>query len=106
MIYSAGMSNFAYNLFVVVLYVLTVCRLTRLVVGDKITERFRNRVVSRFGERALTTYLFFCAWCMSIWIAFPLAPAVFLLTDLKWGLLPFVALTASQVTGLLHKAEE
>lgn len=100
------MSNLAYNLFIVALYVLTVCRLTRLVVGDKITEPFRNRIVARYGERSQFTYLWFCAWCMSIWIAFALGWSVFLLTDLTWWLYPSVALTASYLTGSMHKAEE
>ncbi|MGW5147551.1 hypothetical protein [Rhodococcus koreensis] len=91
---------------VLVLYVLTVCRVTRVIVGDKITEPFRNRIVRRFGQASQLTYLFFCAWCMSIWIGFGTAWAVFLLTDLSWWLYPLVALSASQLTGLLHRAEE
>jgi len=96
----------AFDILVLLLYMFTVCRLTRLVVGDKITEPFRTRIVRRFGETSQFTYLWFCAWCMSIWIAFLLAPLVHLVTDLPWWLLPAVALSASQVTGLLHRAEE
>lgn len=95
-----------FDVLVVLLYIGTVSRLTRLVVGDKITEPFRAAIVRKFGETSQFTYLFFCAWCMSIWIALLLSPAVFLLTDLTWWLLPAVALTASHVTGLLHRAEE
>lgn len=95
-----------YTAIVIVLYIGTVARLTRLIVGDKITEPVRDRIVHRFGETSPLTFVFFCAWCMGMWIAFALSPVVFLLTELTWWLLPLVALTASQVTGLLHVAED
>ncbi|MBB3040162.1 DUF1360 domain-containing protein [Hoyosella altamirensis] len=91
------------TLFLLAIYTLAVLRVTRLITRDKITQPLRRWVADRFDdpdrpESSMTTYLFHCPACMSIWIAFALAPAAIALSGLTWWLLPFLALAASQLT--------
>jgi hypothetical protein len=56
----------------VVLLIGAVARLCVLMVEDKITEFFRNRVRAKFGDEHLITFGVNCPWCWSIWFAFPM----------------------------------
>lgn len=82
-------------------YVLAVARLTRLVTTDKIGQPIRQWMLDRRGSDSAVTYLVFCSWCMSLWIGFATAPAAIALTGISWWSLPILALSASQVTGLI-----
>jgi hypothetical protein len=76
-------------------------RLTRLVVKDTVTERFRRWFAHRY-EGPLV-YLSTCPWCMSIWIA----AAVVALTwgvPLAWSYVA-AGLAFSTVAGYLSDRE-
>lgn len=77
-------------------------RLTRLITADRITERLRIEVDSRYK---MLGYLITCDWCLSIWIA----PVVAWIVRL-WGHVIVVqigvaALAMSAVTGLMSLVE-
>lgn len=88
-----------------------VARLTRLVCADKITEPVRNAAARRLPDGSLVVYLLFCRWCMSMWVALPLAAMWWVASPLprwsdRWWLdVPAAALALSHVTGLLVRAE-
>jgi hypothetical protein len=86
---------------VLVLYVLVVTRLTRLIVMDKISEPLRKRLNDRYGRDAMITYLAFCPWCVSFWLAavFAVPAAAEAGVPLWWA--PGLTLAASQVAGML-----
>jgi hypothetical protein len=90
---------------------LVVARLTRLICTDKITEPLRNAAARRLPERSLLLYLLFCRWCMSVWIAVPVAAMWWAASPAprwsgQWWLdVPTVALALSHITGLLVRAE-
>lgn len=90
---------------------LAAARLTRLICADKITEPLRMAAARRLHDQSLLLYLLFCRWCMSIWIAVPMAAAWWAASSLPqwsgwwWLDVPTVALALSHVTGLLVRAE-
>lgn len=88
-----------------------VARLTRLLVVDEVTKPARQTLVRRLPEGSPWAYLLFCRWCMSVWVAFPVAAAWWVLTPtIRWSGhwlvdVVSVALALSYVTGLLVRAE-
>lgn len=92
-------------LLILTLYTLTVARITRLLTADKLTDWIREELIRWRGIDSLSAYLFHCRWCMSVWVAFALAPAAVHFTHLDWWLIPFIAFPASHATGLLVRAE-
>lgn len=95
----------AFDAFVIVIYVLATARVTRVVTSDKVSEPFRTWLLGKLGSDSLVNYYFWCRWCFGFWAAFTLAPAAIVLTGVSWWCLPFLALAASHVTGLLVKWE-
>lgn len=98
--------------FILIALILATARLTRLITIDKIGDWIRNRVAMRFGDRSKLTYLFFCPWCMSVWVAAVLTPATWFATGLQdgipvtaWWAIPAIALAVSQTVGLLRAIE-
>ncbi len=91
-----------------VVFGLACARATRLIRADKITDRLRLAWVRRFGEGSLTTYLIFCAWCLSVYLA-PIFAAGWLLTinatGWQWTLLVPVSLAYSHLAGLSASIE-
>jgi uncharacterized protein DUF1360 len=87
-----------------ILGALTVARLTRLLVADRLTVGWRRWVVNRWGPDSLPSYLAHCPWCMSLWIAIPVMPVAVLFPN-KWVIAALAILPASYITGLLAKAE-
>jgi hypothetical protein len=81
-------------------------RVTRLLVGDKITEPLRLRLgVDRDGQyRPWIGYLVTCPWCVSVYVA---TAAVLAAALLPWPVVAWPALAAacSSVTGLLAARE-
>jgi len=87
---------------------LACARFTHLIRADKITERFRQRWVRRFGGESLRSYMIVCAWCLSIWFA-PFFAAGFLLSihasGWQWLLVVPISLAYSHLVGLLAGVE-
>lgn len=84
-----------------VIYVLTVARLTRLVNADMILDPLRVRIARKRGADSTLSYFLSCPWCVGLWISMLLAiPAVGFLGWPWWTLLP-VGLACSHLVGLL-----
>jgi hypothetical protein len=102
------------NWLLALLSVGALCRLTRLVTGDQITEPLRDRVEARWqrqvrrgkwwAEHFDYGYLITCPWCASIWLA-PLAavPVWFPTNRLVWA--AALGLTASLIAGQTQARE-
>ncbi|TDB79622.1 hypothetical protein [Micromonospora sp. KC721] len=90
---------------------LFVARVARLIVADEITRRPREAIVRRLPEGNAFAYLLFCRWCLSVWVAAPVAAGWWHLSDvprwtgLWWVDVPTAALALSHATGLLVRAE-
>lgn len=77
-------------------------RLTRLITADRITERLRIEVESRYK---MLGYLITCDWCLSIWIAPIVASVVHVWGDVAVVQIGVAALAMSAVTGLMSMVE-
>lgn len=84
---------------------LAVARLTRLLVDDRITVRYRQWVVKRWGEDSMPSYLVHCPWCTSIWVAAAVMPIAALWPN-KWTLAVLSVPMASLVSGCISKRLE
>lgn len=88
-----------------------VARTTRLITTDEITKGLRQAAARRLPPNSPVSYLLFCRWCMSIWVAAPTAAAWSALSAVpcwsgRWFIdVPTVALALSYATGLLVRAE-
>lgn len=82
-------------------YVLTVARLTRLVNADVITDPLRIAVARKWGAQSTVSYFLGCAWCVSLWVALVLAVATVAVTGVSWWWIVLMAPAASHITGLL-----
>lgn len=92
---------------VFVLVTLACASLTRLVVADSVTLRFRRWVISRWGERSEAATLVHCPWCTSMWMAMPLS-AAWATTTLPmawWWLTAPAVLAMRYLVGLLSRLE-
>lgn len=102
---------------VLLLYALSVARLTRLVNADTITDPVRLYVARRArdtGDRsdaerarwATLSYFLSCPWCVGFWLALALAYVPTRLVGWPaWALVP-VALAASHLTGVFAFAAD
>jgi hypothetical protein len=61
------------TLLTLVLSVLATARLTRLVTADTITGPLRAAVIRQFGVGSLPATGIYCRWCVSMWVAVPVA---------------------------------
>lgn len=91
---------------------LAVARLTRLLVEDKITLRYRQWVIRRWGEESMAAYLVHCPWCTSVYIAAVVMPATVWITfhtlhPSPWYFTVLVAAlsipAASHIAGMLNR---
>ena len=95
----------------VVIVVLFVARMTRLVTTDEITRPARQAAARRLPDGSPVTYLLFCRWCMSVWVAAPTAALWCALSPVPawsghWIVdVPTTGLALSYATGLLVRAE-
>lgn len=96
-------------------------RITRLVGRDTITFFFRDWLAAQvedakekssktkvsMKERIFTFVedMVACPWCLSVLVSVPVAVAAWIVGDTWWFLVPALALTASQVTGLVSMKE-
>ena len=77
-------------------------RLTKLILDDKITEKFRNLLFEKYPPRSsMIGFLFTCPWCISIWAA----AGIFLLRRIDPEFTDYVSglLTASAITGIAYE---
>ena len=88
-------------------------RLTRLIVTDKLSEPFRQFLVDKLGTSSWVTYLFFCPWCVSVWIGFASSAIAWYVGGLQpfvslpaWLAIPAIALGMSYVTGWVLSRED
>lgn len=89
----------------VILGILTVARITRLLVEDQLMVGYRQWVIKRFGESSQASYLAHCPWCTSMWIGIlVMVPAVLWPHTITAAVLAPWA--ASMVTGLLLEWKE
>jgi len=99
---------------VIVMYMLAVARGTTLITHDEITRPIRDAFVRRFDPfrflHRWVTYLLGapdddatgCPWCVSIWVGAVTAPIVWWWGDRPAVLIPIIALSASQITGMIY----
>lgn len=97
---------------------LATARLTRLISADRVSLGLRGAVVRRFGPSSALGYLVHCRWCVSMYVAVPIAAAVLWLwdalaldlADLGWPqrivLAALLALAFSHGTALLAGLED
>lgn len=95
-----------------VVYALAVTRLTGLIASDEITRPIREYLVARLNPRKgwhrKIAYLVGgatddgdgCPWCLSLWIAAPVAPLVWYEGHQPWVIIPAFWLALSQLTGM------
>jgi hypothetical protein len=84
---------------------LTVARLTRLLVSDKLTVGLRQWVVRKWGPDSRFSYLIHCPWCISIWVSIPLMPVAVLFPN-RWVIAVLAIPAASYIAGFLANREE
>lgn len=92
---------------VFVLVTLACARITRLFIGDKLTEAWRRRIVNKYGEQSLMAYWVHCPWClgMPVSVIGAIAWATTTLPWQSWWLAVPAALAISHLIGLLHRLE-
>lgn len=81
---------------------LTVARVTRLLVDDQLANSYRLWVVKRWGDLSWQSYLAHCPWCTSVWVATPVMPAAVLWPN-RWVVMAFAIPAASMVTGVISE---
>ena len=87
----------------VVLIIGATVRLTRLVTADYITHTIRDKLTERWGDESHLTYLISCDYCASMYLAAPVATVGWLWPDNRVVIIALIALTASQIAGMLGK---
>lgn len=86
---------------ILVLWTLSVMRLTRLINFDTIMDWLHIKAARKYGPGSWQVEYLGCPWCVGMWIAWATAWAPILLTDdLIWWTYPLLALAASMVTGM------
>lgn len=90
------------NIVELIIDIVATYRLTKLIMDDKITEKFRDMVFDKYPPRtSMIGFLLTCPWCVSIWSA----GAIFLIRRLDPTFANYIsgALTASAVTGIAYE---
>lgn len=81
---------------------ISTARLTRLITDDKITEGFRQWVVSRAGDESLISYLVYCSWCVSVYTGAAVSLGWWAFGDQVWYQIILIALSCSYAAGFLN----
>ncbi len=92
------------SVWVVLVYVLAVARVTGLIALDEITSPAREWLENHLPANRLGValeYLITCPWCVSIWVGAATAPLLWWWGDHPALLIPALALAASQTTGMI-----
>lgn len=88
------------DLITLALYVLATARLTRLIMDDRITEKFRTWILRRAAKDSLRRYLLRCVWCLSMWM--PFGAAYVLVPHHPAALIPAATLAYSWLAVILR----
>lgn len=88
------------TILLLILYALSLLRVTRLINADTITDPIRIAAAHAFGPESTVVYFLQCPWCVSIWLAFGTGWIVPVLTPLPLWIWPFLALAASYLAGI------
>lgn len=101
---------------VLLLYTLSVARLTTLITTDEISRPVRQWLVRRFDPvKRIHRWIVYalgspddgtadgCPWCVSVWVGFASAPVLWYLQHNSAFLIAVIALAASQVTGMIFR---
>ena len=83
-----------------------VARLTRLLTADTITAPIRNAIRRRYGAESAAASFIECPWCVSVWIAAPVAPLAYWFGLNWWYQVPALWLTLGYATGWAAVREE
>lgn len=84
---------------------LAVARITRLLVEDRVTVRWRQWIIKRYGPDSTPSYLVHCPWCMSIYISIPIMP-IAVLFPYPWVIAILAVPAASMLAGMLNDRGE
>lgn len=90
---------------------LATARVTRLVTGDRLTERPRlwllTQIVrrNRHGDESLAAYLVTCPWCVSVYAGAGFGAGWWLWGESRWFTAAVAALAFSYATGWLASRE-
>jgi hypothetical protein len=87
-----------------VLGALAVTRVTRLLVDDRLTLRYRVWVRTKWGEDSLPAYFVDCPWCTSIWVSALVMPGAVLYPN-QWVIAALAIPAMSMVAGLVLDRE-
>lgn len=82
-----------------------VMRLTRLVTADFLTGPIRDRLIDRWGEEAKRSYLVTCDYCASIYVGPPVVAAAVLWPTNRVIIIGLISLTASFIAGMVAAHE-
>lgn len=85
---------------VIVLYVLSVMRVTRLINFDTIMDWLHVWIGNKFGPGSWQAEFVSCPWCIGMWVSLITAAFPVWLVGWTWWMCPLVALAASMITGL------
>jgi hypothetical protein len=83
---------------------LAVARVTRFLIEDRLSVKWRQWVVKRWGADSLPSYFVHCPWCMGMWMSLLAVPAV--LYPYQWVVAIYAVPAISMVTGLLLDRKE
>ena len=78
---------------------LAVARITRLLVEDRLTVSWRQKVIKKYGPDSLPSYFVHCPWCTSMWVSVLMVPAA--LFPYPWVIALYAIPAASMVAGQL-----
>lgn len=84
-----------------VVYLLAVYRLTRMIMQDEILDGPRNWVYGKVKPGGKIEYLIGCPWCLSIWVAIPLA--ILYIRSPDGMMVAGLPLAGSAITGILDQ---
>lgn len=84
---------------------LATARITRLLVDDQLTNKYRLWVTKKWGDLSWQSYLAHCPWCTSIWVAAPMMPAAAIWPN-RWVVAAFAIPAASLFAGLFSQISD
>lgn len=100
------MRDYALDITTIVLWTLSLVRVTRLLTRDRITDFIRLAIYRRGGPDTALAYFATCPWCQGLWLALATAWAPILLIEWSWWYYPLLALSTSYVVGIFSDALE
>jgi hypothetical protein len=84
-----------------IVFLLAVYRATRLIIEDEILDGPRDWAYSKVKPGGKLAYLLGCPWCMSFWVAIPLA--ILYVVSPTGMMVAGLPLAGSAVTGLIYQ---